>query len=251
MRYFLLSALFPLLFACNTATTGLIKGNPPAEGFDVANSDAKAIAIADEVMAAMGGRQNYEKTRFIKFNFFGSRVHTWDKLTGDIRIDYQKEDKTLLMNIHSMEGKAMLGDTLIDKNHPRIAELTKSGKSQWINDTYWLVMPFKLKDSGVTLKYVGEDMTQAGAKADVLAMTFKNVGVTPDNKYLVYVDKTSRLVTQWDFYGKAADAEPRFQIPWEGYTQHGLIQLSGGRGKYALTDIQVMETLPAGTLTEF
>ncbi|MFK7982460.1 MAG: hypothetical protein AB8G86_20935, partial [Saprospiraceae bacterium] len=167
------------------------------------------------------------------------------------RIDYQKEDKTLLMNIHSMEGKAMLGDTLIDKNHPRIAELTKSGKGQWINDTYWLVMPFKLKDSGVTLKYVGEDMTQAGAKADVLAMTFKNVGVTPDNKYLVYVDKKSRLVTQWDFYGKADDAEPRFQIPWDGYTQHGLIQLSGGRGKYALTDIEVMEKLPTGIFTEF
>lgn len=251
MRYLLLCALMPLLFACNTTTTGLIKGNPPAEGFNLTNSDAKAIAIADEVMAAMGGRQNYEKTRFIKFNFFGSRVHTWDKLTGDIRIDYQKEDKTLLMNIHSMEGKAMLGDTLIDKNHPRITELTKKGKGQWINDTYWLVMPFKLKDSGVTLKYVGEEMTQTGAKADVLAMTFKNVGVTPDNKYLVYVDKTSRLVTQWDFYGKAADTEPRFQIPWDGYTQHGLIQLSGGRGKYALTDIQVMEKLPAGALTEF
>ena len=72
----------------------------------------------------------------------------------------------------------MLGDTLIDKNNPRIADLTKLGKGQWINDTYWLVMPFKLKDSGVTLKYVGDGKTQAGDDADVLAMTFKNVGVT-------------------------------------------------------------------------
>lgn len=31
-------------------------GNPAAEGFNEAESDAKAIAIADEVMEAMGGR---------------------------------------------------------------------------------------------------------------------------------------------------------------------------------------------------
>ena len=251
MRYLFFFTCFSLLIACSTSQKRLIKGNPPAEGFDLSNSDAKAIAIADEVMEAMGGRQNYDQTRFIKFNFFGSRIHTWDKWTGDIRIDYLKEDKKLLMNIHSMEGKAMLGDTLIDKNHPRIGKLTKAGKAHWINDAYWLVMPFKLKDSGVTLKYVGQDMTQVGGKADVLAMTFKNVGVTPDNKYLVYVDKQSRLVTQWDFYTNATDAEPRFQIPWEGYAQHGLIKLSGGRGKYALTDIAVLEALPTGTLTEF
>ena len=250
MRFAFFLICLSFLIACNTPQKGIVKGNPAAQGFDAANSDAKAISIADEVMEAMGGRQNYDKTRYIKFNFFGSRVHTWDKLTGDIRIDYVKESNSLLMNIHTMKGKAMLGDTLISADHPRIDALTQKGKAHWINDAYWLVMPFKLKDSGVTLKYVGEDMTQAGAEADVLAMTFKNVGVTPDNKYLVYIDKTSRLVTQWDFYTNATDEAPRFQIPWEGYTQHGLIKLSGGRGKYALTDIEVLNALPAGTLTE-
>ena len=105
--FFLFSLL--IIIACNTTQTV----NPPAVGFDAANSDAKAIAIADEVMEAMGGRQNYDKTRYIKFTFMGARVHTWDKKTGDIRIDYLKEDKSILMNIHTMKGKAMLGDTLI------------------------------------------------------------------------------------------------------------------------------------------
>jgi len=181
-------------------------------------------------MEAMGGRQNYDKTRYLKFNFFGSRVHTWDKETGDIRIDYLKEDRSILMNIHTMKGQAMLGDTLISADHSRMGALAQKGKAHWINDTYWLVMPFKLKDSGVSLKYVGEDMTQAGAKADVLAMTFKKVGLTPDNKYLVYVDKASRLVTQWDFYGNATDEAPRFQIPWDGYAPYGSIKLSGDEG---------------------
>ncbi len=239
-----------LLIACNTTKQAIIKGNPAAEGFDTINSDAKAIAIADEVMAAMGGRQNYDKTRYIKFNFFGTRIHTWDKTTGDIRIDYIKENKSLLMNVHTMKGKTMEGDSLIGVDHPRMNVLAQKGKAHWINDTYWLVMPFKLKDSGVTLKYIGTEKTLAGADADVLAMTFKNIGVSPNNKYLVYVDKVSRLVTQWDFFTNATDEEPRFQAPWEGYAPHGLIKLSGGRGKYNLTDIEVLETLPAGTLTE-
>ncbi|MEM6316668.1 MAG: hypothetical protein AAF960_03305 [Bacteroidota bacterium] len=251
MKYLFYTAALLLLLACNANQKGMVKGNPPAEGFDLTNSDAKAIAIADEVMEAMGGRKNYDATRYLKWNFFGSRVHTWDKQTGDIRIDYVKENQTILMNIHSMEGRAMVGDTLVDTNNQRNSALMQKGKAHWINDAYWLVMPFKLKDSGVTLTYVGEEETQAGQLADVLALTFKNVGVTPDNKYLVYVDKDSRLVTQWDFYTNANDPEPRFQIPWEGYTQHGNIQLSGGRGKYALTEIQVLESLPAGTLTEF
>lgn len=251
MRYLFFLASLLFFFACNTTQQEMIKGNPPAPGFDATNSDAKAIAIADEVMEAMGGRKNYDATRFITWNFFGSRKHTWDKLTGDIRIDYLKEELTILMNINTMEGKAMIGDTLIDQTHQRNGALMQKGKSNWINDAYWLVMPFKLKDSGVTLNYVAQDTTQTGAMSDVLSLLFKNVGVTPDNKYLVYVDQKSRLITQWDFYTNATDSLPRFQIPWTDYAPHGKIKLSGERGKYALTDIQVMEQLPEGVLTDF
>jgi hypothetical protein len=50
-----------LLFQCqpkpqeNTETV-IAEVNPAAEGFDAAGSDAAAIALADEVMEAMGGR---------------------------------------------------------------------------------------------------------------------------------------------------------------------------------------------------
>ena len=73
-----------------------------------------------------------------------------------------------LMNIHSMEGKVKRGEKLIT-NPDTLQNFLKYGKSTWINDAYWLVMPFKLKDSGVTLKYIGQDTTEAGLK--FLAMT--------------------------------------------------------------------------------
>ena len=62
--------------------------NPPAEGFDLAGSDAEAIRIADRVMLAMGGREAWDSTRHLRWKFFGRRLHVWDKHTGDLRIEY-------------------------------------------------------------------------------------------------------------------------------------------------------------------
>lgn len=241
-----------LLFACKQSITKTrIVGNPPTAGFDTANSDAKAIAIADQVVEAVGGRQNWEDTRLIKWNFFGSRKLAWDKQTGDVRIDYLKEDLAILLNIHTMEGKAMRNDTLFTKGHPEHNSLMEKGNSVWINDAYWLVLPFKLKDTGVTLKYMGTDNSQAGESSEVLQLTYKNVGRTPDNKYLVYVDQQTNLINQWDYYPNYTDTIPRFQIPWKDYRQHGAILLSGDRGKNQLTEIEVGSEIPKGLFTDF
>ena len=60
-----------------------IETNPPAPGFNT-NSDAKAIEIADQVMEAMGGRKNWDDTRYLFWNFFGVRTLLWDKQSGDV-----------------------------------------------------------------------------------------------------------------------------------------------------------------------
>ncbi len=217
--------------------------NLAAPGFKLTESDPKAIAIADEVMLAMGGRKNWDKTRYVVWNFFGARKLTWDKLKGRVRIESKKDDFTVLMNIFTNKGKVKKGTEVFE--HPdSLTKYLDKGKSIWINDSYWLVMPFKLKDSGVRLKYVGEQNTEAGQKADVLELTFHEVGNTPDNKYHVYVDKQSRLVSQWDFYTKASDEEARFKTPWQNYQQHGKILLSGDRGgDYQLTDVGVFDQM--------
>ena len=126
--------------------------NPPAPGFNAAGSDPKAIALADEVMAAMGGRANWDATRYITWRFFGFRLHVWDKWTGDIR--FEQGDLTVLMNIHSKEGRAFVAGAEISDPDTLAAKLDH-GYRAWINDSYWLVMPYKLKDTGVTLRLSG------------------------------------------------------------------------------------------------
>jgi hypothetical protein len=131
----------------------------------------------------------------------------------------------------------------------RLATLTRGAREAWINDAYWLVMPYKLKDSGVTLTHAGEGTMADGRAADVLQLTFEGVGVTPQNKYRVYVARDTGLVEQWDFFTEAGDAEPRFTTPWHGWTQHGAILLCGDRGQRQITDIAVHETVPESVFT--
>lgn len=225
--------------------------NPPAEGFDQEGSDLLATLLADKVMNAMGGRKAWDETRFISWTFFGRRNHIWDKESGNVRIEDPSSELTILMNINSGEGKVRIGDEEIS-NSDSLTKYLDRGNRMWINDSYWLVMPFKLKDSGVTLYYVGEDTTETGTNADVLKLTFENVGVTPENFYNVWVDVDSKLITQWAFYQNEESTEPGFITPWDDYQQYGGILLSGNRGgKRLLTNIQVLEEVPAGTFDSF
>jgi hypothetical protein len=107
--------------------------------------------------------------------------------------------------------------------------MLKRGKSIWINDSYWLVMPFKLKDSGVTLKYLGEDTLMTGLPCNVLQLTFENVGDTPQNKYHIYVDLADNLVKQWAYYSDANQDSANFVRPWDNYKKYGNILLSADR----------------------
>lgn len=224
-------------------------GSKESDGFNAENSDPKAIEIADKVMVAMGGKENWEDTRHISWEFFDARKHFWDKKTGDVRIESLKDDLVILMNINTMEGK-VYKDGEVVSNPDTVASYLEKGKNFWINDAYWLVMPFKLKDPGVTLKYVGED-TVKGEKADVIQLTFEEVGSTPENKYLVYVDQEKNLVTQWAYFKQTEQEEPNFVLPWEDYNKYGNILLSGKRGDASLSNISIYNSLPKEVYDSF
>lgn len=230
-----------LFVGCNMPSK--IEINPAAEGFDLAGSDAKAIEIADAVVEASGGRAAWDRNDYFQWRFFGNRLHTWNKASGDLIITSKKDSSIYEVNLNTMEGRVLLNGSELGPLDSKDAYL-KRAKEYWINDSYWIFLPFKLKDSGVTLKYLGEGETQKGANADKLQLTFEGVGVSPENKYVVYVDKESNLISQWDFYTNFEDPEPRFSSPWEDYKEYNGILLAASRGNgRGMQDIVVGEEL--------
>ena len=167
----------------------LLLAAPLAAG-ELGVADEKSAEIAEAVMQRMGGHDAWEATRFVTWNFFGSRRHLWDKHTGKIRVEGTDretgEPYLILMNLHTKQGQAWYGGEEVT-SPDRLAELLDLGEAAWINDSYWLVMPYKLRDPGVTLKHVGPGEMVDGRAAEVLELTFDGVGRTPENKYRVYV----------------------------------------------------------------
>jgi hypothetical protein len=228
-------------------TAPVVVGNPPAVGFDLERSDTRAIEIADRVMSRLGGRSGWEQTRYLTWRFFGTRRHVWDKWTGNLR--FEREDLTVLMNLNDRSGRAWRAGVAVENPDTLAADLQDAYRA-WINDSYWLVMPYKLKDSGVTLRYRGQNMTQDGLPAHLLELTFAEVGMTPHNRYEVWVDVHESLVRQWAYYPQAEDEEPRFVMPWQEWTQYGRIWLAADFGRSRHSHVGVFDELSASVFSD-
>ncbi|NRS88819.1 Holliday junction resolvase-like predicted endonuclease [Flavobacterium sp. 7E] len=178
--------------------------------------DDKAVdKIVGDIETAMGGKKAYDAIKTLEWSFVGRKLY-WNKWTADVRVENPKDNQVVLVNVNTMKGQAFENGTLVT-DATKSAALLQSAKEWWINDSYWLVMPWKLQDKGVTLTYVKEDKLADGKEATILQMTFDGVGVTPENKYWIYVENDTHLIKQWAYYNNFNDEAPAFLKPWSDY----------------------------------
>jgi hypothetical protein len=207
--------------------------------------DAKADSIASRIIKNAGGKKAWDETRFIRWNFFGRRWLLWDKFTGDVRIDFLTRPLTVTGNVHLGLYRVFI-DSVESDNKDTITKYSDLAYKVWINDSYWLCMPFKMFDPGVNLRYIGKKPSHTETEAEVIEMTFDDVGVTPQNKYMVYVDPESARIIQWEYYARRENESPDLWSPWMNYQKYGNIWLSSDRGEgRQLSGIEVFNKLPA------
>ncbi|MTB51465.1 hypothetical protein [Lewinella sp. W8] len=229
--------------------------NPAAEGFNMAASDPKAVAIADSIMKYHGGRAVWDKSRYLQWNFFGARKHYWDKQERRVRIEVPSENMVYLLDYSGDKpaGRVRkLGDEITTPDS--LDYYLGRAFSMWMNDSYWLVQQFKLKDAGVTLKYAGDVRVdpKMNRPSYLIDQTFSEVGDTPGNRYRLYVDKTNFRINTWEFYRNAADQEPAIQTEWSDYKPYNGLMISSDRGgRFQLSEIAVSEKMPARLFEEF
>jgi hypothetical protein len=227
--------------------------NPPTAG---GTSDPKALAVADATLAAMGGQAAWDGTHYLRFTFAGRRTHTWDKWTGRHRLEgktKENESYVVLDNVNTKQGTAYVDGKPVEGE--KGAKLVESSLAAWVNDTYWLLMPYKLKDPGVNLSYVGQRQID-GKDYDEIGLTFGPVGLTPGDHYSAWFNRDTHLMDRWAYLlqDQPRDAAPTVWL-WQGWQRYGRIMLAphrvqpDGKKKLELTDILVAATVPDAVFT--
>ena len=169
--------------------------------------DSKAVEIAETMMGTMGGKQAWMRARFVRFDFrvtaggkeVARRAHLWDKPLGRYRLEGKnKEGKSTLalFNVADQTGKAYVdGKELQGAGE---AKALKDAYATFINDMYWLAMPWKWLDEGVNLKYAGQRKL-GPTSYDIVELTFGRVGLTPGDRYRAFVSPRSHMMEHWEY----------------------------------------------------
>jgi len=204
------------------------------------NSDKREKEIVEQCLAAMGGEEAWNNTKYIQWDFFGRRRLNWDKWNQELTVESISGSPQfkVWVNLTTKKGKAIIDNKWLTQPDS-ISFWMNKGYEYWVNDSYWLIMPFKLKDYGVQLKYLGFQKCSKMIDCEVLEVTFNQVGLTPENKYHVFFDLETHLVIEWSYFEKHSDLSPKMTTTWENYQKFGNILLATKRGKYNLDNISV------------
>ena len=201
------------------------------------SADPSALAAADSCVLAMGGWEGWNQARYLTFDFVIERegeelrrtTHQWDRFGGNCRVQGSNREGVhydVVMNITSQEGTVLLeGEPADEESHASFLELAHG---VFINDMYWLLMPFKLHDPGVHLTDEGARTDEDGNTWRVIHLRFDTgVGLTSEDQYWVYLDPETYRVHRWDFHLEGMEKEkPANVASWEGWQQYGPIWLS-------------------------
>ncbi|MBI5836900.1 MAG: hypothetical protein HZB25_06635 [Candidatus Eisenbacteria bacterium] len=244
----MLSMLVLLLVTLSFCTPGARAADPasPAPApheFDPKGSDPKALDVVDQAMHALGMPGSWRSARYIEFSFGQARGdsllgpprrHCWDTWTNRYRLEgtaraVGKRYVILFTDVNDpktakvwLEGQLQTEDTTVTK-------FATSGHGAFINDTYWLLMPYKMKDPGVHLGWAGMQHDSAsGRELETVELSFDNVGLTPKDHYMVSLDPATHMVVKWK-YINGANPSQTMVTRWQDWKDVGPLKLSERR----------------------
>lgn len=241
--------------ACAPGDDGGASGDGAASG-EAASGEAAARAaagdaagdsarlLAGRLMDWLGGREAWDRTRYLAFDWIVSRdgetlarrSHAWDRWEGDYRLTYERDDGSRFYALFDVP--TMRSDTLEPRGEIWIDGEQLSGAARdsalrqaygaFINDSYWLLMPLKWGDSGVHLAYEGRTELPDGASYPTVHLTFDSgLGVT-DDEYWGFLDPETGRMAAWQYHLQGRD-EKGALIWWRDWQRVGPIRLAMDR----------------------
>jgi hypothetical protein len=212
----------PLLLALSAAACGggrtAAATQPSPAAFDAAASDPGAVALADQMLVALGGAARWDSVKQLRWEqrysrdgkLLGLFRHAWDRWNGRHRFEEtsiasiekaEREGKPDQIQVsvamydlfdHDGKGAAMFDGKLVD-TAARDQIVTAAYKS-FQADSYRLTAIFKVKDPGVKLASRGQNQPVkefCKPSCDVIEVTFAP-GVGSDT-WLISVNSQSKM----------------------------------------------------------
>lgn len=204
--------------------------------FDATQSDSAAVALADKVLQAAGGSEQLAHVQQLSFQFIiktdtgvvSTWHHDWDRRNQRYRLSgalASGEQVLVYLNLNAQDGQAFMNGKPAPEDE--LQALLAMAYSRFTSDTYWLLLPFKLKDAGARLEYRGA-VQIATAHYEVLHLSFiDDVGLTPENEFEIFIDPTTYEIRRWEFF-EHPEAEARIAW-WENWQSFGGLRLATQR----------------------
>jgi hypothetical protein len=252
------SAAAPILFASLLLAGALALGVHQASGS--AAGGANAETVWKEMTDAMGGQATWDRLPYIRFDFVVTRDgkeiarfrHWWDRAHSRCRVEGPDEKGRVvaaIVDLKTRKGKSFT-DGISDTDSSNIANIVQNGYERWVNDTYWLMMPFKMRDPGSHLKYARSEVKPKGEAYDVLELSFDaGVGLTPKDRYWLFVNKKTHLIDRWEMVLQGQKPPPQ-GFTWEQWTAIGPVRLSLERRMVGKSTVIRLENVAAPAMMD-
>ena len=166
----------------------------------------KAEILTNKIQEAIN-QKAWDTTAAVSFSFMGNHHYLWDKKNNLVQVKWG--DKKVIYNTKTLEGIAYDSDKILvdDAKNDAIATANK----YFNNDSFWLIAPFKLRDSGTTRSIVTQDNKEA------LMVTYFSGGDTPGDSYLWLVDDKF-VPTAWKMWVSIIPVGG-VETSWEDWTE--------------------------------
>lgn len=207
-RFTCFALLLGVCFACNT----------PNESGSTAKKeiDQKAKAIIDQCIEAHGG-ENYREFD-VSFDFRKFKVRLTQ--TG-AQFSYER---TMTDSLNNVYHDSLTNNTFVRKLNGKPLELSQKDTDKYREGTnsiaYFVLLPYKLSEPAVNLKYVGE-ITIENQKYDKIKVTFDQEGGGKDHEdeFCYWINRQTHTLD----YLSYANGGPRFRKATKRETIGGIV----------------------------
>ena len=170
-KLFKIIGVILLLIISAGIVTGIVLDEPLPKG----EKGSKADALANKMLAALNP-ESYNKTSVITWSFRnGAHNYVWNKKGNTCKVSWEDYEITLDL-IKPKRSKVKKGNVAVSEN---TEEIIKKAQDLFNNDSFWLVAPYKVFDTGTERRLVKLD-----DGSDALLITYTSGGSTPGDSYL-------------------------------------------------------------------